>query len=280
MDFVDALRVLGRRWLVVLLGVLVTGGAGFYAITVVPTEYQARAQYVLLLPSGATGVNNPTNPYINLNSGLIFVTALIASDLGTKDVARSLVKGGFESDYSVAQSTSGGPSLDVVVNGTDPDDVLATRNELLGRFDEELDSLQDVVGIPDRQLIFSRTNAVDPVAEVVPGAKKKALVLIAAVGMIVTLIMAFSMDGLLRRRRARKLALKETAAGEPEPPEDGPTKTESTRSEPARAERAGTETDVITNQAAKPEPGRNGAVKSETLSARKLRRSKSVSRTS
>ncbi|PUA82344.1 hypothetical protein [Nocardioides currus] len=219
MDFVDVLRVLGRRWLIVLLGVLVTGAAGFYAITVVPTQYQARAQYVLLLPSGATGLTNPTNPYINLNSGLIFATSLIASDLGTKDVARTLVEDGFDSDYSIAQSTSGGPSLDVVVNGSDPDDVLATRNELLARFDEELDTLQDIPGIPDRQLIFSRTNAVDPVAEVVPGAKKKALVLIAAVGMVVTLVLAFSMDGLLRRRTARKQALKQPAAsGAPEPP--------------------------------------------------------------
>lgn len=270
MDFVDALRVLGRRWLVVVLGVVLTGAAGFYAIGVVATQYQARAQYVLLLPAGATGVNNPTNPYINLNSGLIFATTLIASDLETKDVARNLVEAGFESDFSIAQGTSGGPVLDVVVEGPDREDVLATRDELLVRFDEKLDSLQDIPGIPDQQLIFSRTNAVDPVAEVVPGAKKKALVLIAAVGMISTLVLAFVIDGLLRRRTARKLALRESASGAPEPPEDAPTG--NTRTETTRPERTST-------GPAGAEREHKDETPESALTGRKLRRARSVSRT-
>jgi len=210
MDFLDALRVLVRRWIVVLLGLLLTAGAGFYAITVVPTEYQARAQYVLLLPSSSTGSNNPTNPYTNLNAGLIFAASLIASDLSTKTVARELVDEGFESDFSIALGTSGGPALDVIVTGADRDDVLETRDELLRRFDDELGSLQRIPGIPQSQLIFSRTNAVDPVAEVVPGAKRKALLLIAAIGLVLTLIVAFTVDGLARRRSRRKA---ETPAG-------------------------------------------------------------------
>lgn len=222
MDFVDVLRVLGRRWLIVLLGLVLTGAAGFYAIATVLTQYQAKAQYVMLLPSSANGVSDPVNPYINLNGGLIFASTLIVSDMGTKEVARSMVKNGFESDYSVATGTSGGPVLDVMVEGTDPVDVLETRNELLRRFDEELDSLQDISGVPDRQLIFSRTNAVDPVAEVVPGAKKKALLLITAVGGVLTLIMVFVLDGLLLRRKARKLARKEAAAAEEKTPADPP----------------------------------------------------------
>ncbi|WP_158647892.1 hypothetical protein [Nocardioides houyundeii] len=203
MDFVDALRVLGRRWIVVCLGLLLTAGAGFYAITVVATEYQARAQYVLLLPSSSTGSNNPTNPYTNLNTGLIFAASLIASDLSTKTVARELVEEDFKSEFSIALGTSGGPALDVIVKGTDRDDVLETRDELLRRFDDELGSLQRIPGIPQSQLIFSRTNAVDPVAEAVPGAKRKALMLIAAIGLVLTLIAAFTIDGLSRRRSRR-----------------------------------------------------------------------------
>ena len=251
MDFVDALRVLGRRWQVVLIGLLLTGGAGAYAITAVPTQYQARAQYVMLLPSGANGAQNPTNPYINLNSGLIFASTLIASDMGTKDVVRSLVKSGFESDFSVAQGTTGGPVLDVIVDGTDRVDVLETRDELLRRFDEKLNELQDISGIPSRQLIFSRTNAVDPLAEVVPGAKKKALVLIAAVGLIVTLIMTFTVDGILRRRTARKLAGTPTAPGAPEPPENDSAKNDPSKNQP-------TKTGPAKNQPSKNQPSKTG----------------------
>ena len=122
----------------------------------------------------------------------------------TKSQQRSMVDEGFKSDYSLEQGVSGGPLLDVVVVGTDPADVIETRDELLRRFDERLSSLQDFSGIPSNQLIDSFTNAVDPVAEVVPGAKKKALILVAPVGAITTLVLAFVIDGWRRRARARK----------------------------------------------------------------------------
>lgn len=204
MDFLDALRVLRRRWAVLLVGVLLTVGAGAWSIVSVPTQYQAGAQYLLLLPAGSTGSQSPTNPYINMPGGLVFAATLIGSDMSTAAEARSLVEDGFESEYSVKQGPSGGPLLEVLVEGTDGRDVLETRDELLERFDRQLDSLQDITGIPSNQLIFSRTNAVDPIAEVVPGAKKKALVLVAVLGVVVTLVLAFLIDGLLRRRSRSK----------------------------------------------------------------------------
>lgn len=203
MDFVDALRVLVRRWIVVLLGALVTAGIGFYAIQVVETEYQARAQYLLLLPSGSTGEERG-NPLVNLNGGLVFTASLIAADATSNTVARALVEEGFESDYSIAAGTSGGPVLDVMVTGTDETDVLATRDELLRRFDEKLDTLQDLPGVPRGQLIFSRTNAVDPVADVVPGAKRRALIIIGGLGMVLTLVVAFGLDRFRRRSDLEK----------------------------------------------------------------------------
>lgn len=204
MDFVESLRALLRSWLVVVIGMLCTGGAAAYIITQVPTEYQAAAQYVLVQPPGSTGTKSPTNPYLNISGGQGFVATLIASDMKTKSQQRSMVDEGFRSDYSLEQGVSGGPLLDVVVVGTDPADVIETRDELLRRFDERLSSLQDFSGIPSNQLIDSFTNAVDPVAEVVPGAKKKALILVAPVGAITTLVLAFVIDGWRRRARARK----------------------------------------------------------------------------
>lgn len=198
-DFVDALRVLARRWIVVLVGAVLTAGMGFYAIQVVETEYQARAQYLLLLPSGATGETRG-NPLVNLNGGLVFAASLIAADVSSVTVARELADDGFTSEYSIAAGTSGGPVLDLMVTGTDADDVLSTRDELLRRFDEKLGSLQDLPGVPKSQLIFSRTNAVDPVAEAVPGAKRQALIIIAGVGMVLTLAAAFTLDRVRRRR--------------------------------------------------------------------------------
>lgn len=217
MDFFDSVRVLLRRWYVVLLGLLLLGGAAYYAIAVVPTNYQARAQYVLLLPAGSPGPG-AINPYLNLNGGLTFAASLIASDIGTKAAIEELADAGFTSTYTIGLSTGAGPVLEVSASGTDPDDVLATRDAVLTRFDQELDELQAIPGIPSRQRIFSRTNAVDPVAEAVPGAKKKALLLIVALGGTLTLIAAFTVDGLLRRRsRTARTSAETQPAPEPEP---------------------------------------------------------------
>lgn len=210
MDFVDALKVLRRQWVVLLLGALATAGAGLYAVQVVATEYQARAQYLLLLPSdsgnGTDGQRVRGNPLVNLNGGLVFTASLIAADLSSEVVAQSLADGGFTSDYAIATGTSGGPVLDVMVTGTNETDVLETRDELLRRFDEKLGQLQELPGVPRNQLIFSSTNAVDPEAVAVPGAKRRALVLIAGVGLVVTLVVAFTVDGWSRRRRLRRAA--------------------------------------------------------------------------
>ena len=44
MYFQDAIKVLVRRWYIVLAGALVTIGVAVGALFLVPTEYQARAR--------------------------------------------------------------------------------------------------------------------------------------------------------------------------------------------------------------------------------------------
>lgn len=199
MDFLDALRVLKRRYLVVILGAAVTSAAGLFILKGVDTEYQAQAQYVVLLPAESGGEGRGAiNPYLNLNGGLIFAASLIASDMSTAESERSLVEDGFESDYSVAMDAGGRPLIQVLVDGTDPDDVLETRDELLRRFDTKLRLLQELPEVPAEQLMFSTTNAVDPAPEPVPGSKTRALLLVAILGVVTTLVIAFLMDGLIR----------------------------------------------------------------------------------
>lgn len=200
MDFLDVLRVLRRQWIVLLLGVILTGTGVVYALGT-KTQYQASAEYLVLLPPAATGQRNPTNPYINLPQGLGFAASLIASEINTHEVAESLEDRGFTSDYTVALGPADGPALHLNVTGTDPTNVVKTRDEIIRLLDARLNAMQDIPGIPDSQLMYSQTKAADSEAVAVPGAKIKALVLVAAVGGVFTLLLALIMDGL---RRARK----------------------------------------------------------------------------
>lgn len=212
MDFVDAVRVLLRRWRVLLVGAIAVCAMAGAAILAVPTNYQATGQLVLLLPPQATGTATPTNPYLNLAPGLTITASLIASTVSSKDVARTLEAGGFESDYSIGLDPGAGPVLVISTEDTDPVMAVRTRDEVISRLQDELARIQVAVGAPQRQLISARTNGVADIAEPLPGSKIRALAVIGAVGVVITLLVAFLRD---RRRSPRSAPAPATG---PEPP--------------------------------------------------------------
>ena len=101
MDFIDALRVLGRRWRVLAVGIALTMATGLAAVFFVPTNYEASGQLVLLLGPRSISSRNATNPYLNLEPGLTVTASLIASTLTTKDAQRSVEEAGYTSEYTV-----------------------------------------------------------------------------------------------------------------------------------------------------------------------------------
>jgi hypothetical protein len=214
MDFLDALRVLVRRWYLVLAGLLLMSAASGAAIILVPTGYQASGQYLLMLLPESTGEKNPTNPLLNVQPGLTVTASLIAGNLTTKDAERSMARDGFDSDYAIGLSPDVGPLLVITADDTDPDQAVATRDELLRRLDAELASIQVKFDIPPAQFIYADTNAVSESAEAVPGRKIKALAVIAAVGTLLTLVTTFGLDRLLVARRRKKSG----DAGDPSAP--------------------------------------------------------------
>ena len=59
MYFSDALKVVLRRWRIVVVGFVLMVGAGLFAINVVPTGHQASGQVLLLPPVEPTPVGAP-----------------------------------------------------------------------------------------------------------------------------------------------------------------------------------------------------------------------------
>jgi len=203
-DFVDALKVLARRWYVVFGGLVLLAFASMGAILYVPTNYQASAQYLLLLPSDSTGIATPTNPLINLPSGLSVVATLIAGDMMTKEQMRDMVDSGFQSSYAIALTPGSGPLLDITSDDTDAAEAVRTRDELIRRLDDDLRRIQDEAGAPKNQTITASTYAVGRVAEAVPGAKIKALAGIEALGLTLTLVITFTIDRMVLAGKAKR----------------------------------------------------------------------------
>jgi hypothetical protein len=180
----------------VVTGFLLMAVAAFAAMSWVPTTYQASGQVLLLLPSEATGAKTPTNPYLNLQDGLTMTASLVAGTLTTKDTQRELGGGGFTSEYAVALNPGGGPLLLITTKDTDPDEAMATRDALITRVAGELQRMQRSVDVPRSQWMHTSTNALGERAEALPGSKMRALMVILAAGVTVTLVGAFVLDRL------------------------------------------------------------------------------------
>lgn len=224
MYVVDVLRVLIRRWYVLIVGILVMAGAGFVVIDKVPTNYQASATLVFLLPAD-TPTTAPMNPYLNFQSGQGIAASLVGSMLSTNETQRDMVKSGFRSEYAVAQPPeSNAPQLSITAQDSDPQMVVATVREVIRRIGERLADMQTAAGAPRAQLIKATPFNVTNVAEPLHGDKIRALAVVGGLVGLLTLMAAFFTDRVLRGR-GRKGAVsrsdeKEDAVGTTN---DGPT---------------------------------------------------------
>lgn len=198
--FSDAVKVLFRRWYVLLIGAMIMAGAGLAAIKVVPTNYQASGQVLLLPPSQPAPEGSPVNPYLALPSGLTFTASLIAGSVSTLDVQHAMDAAGYSSPYSVSVVPGSGPLLVISTEDTDPAAALATRDELISRIEAELLRIQEQEDVADSQVIVPRQFGVSDQAEVLAGSKVRALAIIAALGIVLTALVAFSVDRAAMRR--------------------------------------------------------------------------------
>jgi hypothetical protein len=196
MYLTDALGALLRHWYVVLLGVVVLAVGGWLTTRDVPTEYMSSGQLVLLLPPTSTGAETPTNPYLNAPAGLTTLASLISTEESTLDSARELAADGYGAKYSVSVLPGAGPVIAITAKGLDPDEVVATRDEVMRRLAVDLLAMQKESEYPENQLVYSRPSG-DVGAEVLAGSRGRALIGLGVASGMATLLLV----GLLERLR-------------------------------------------------------------------------------
>lgn len=199
MDFIDAIKLLARQWVVLLIGILLTSGVALTAIRAVPPQYQASGQLLLLLKPEATGEGTPTNPYLNLDGSLTTMAALIASTISTEAAQEELAESGFDAEVSVVVQPGAGPVITVTTADTSAGVALDTRDEVITRMQEDLMTLQDDADAPERQRIESRTIATPETVARLSGSKLRVFAGLVAVGGLLTLVVATLRD---RRQQA------------------------------------------------------------------------------
>lgn len=194
MTLLESLRVIAKRWYLVLAGVLALVGASLAIFILVPTNYQASAQVLFVLPSEATGTETPTNPFLNQPQALTTTAALTASVVASDDVRDEFEAAGFSEDYSVAVAPGSGPLLLVTVEDTNGSRAVRTVTELIARVDRELESSQQEVSAPPSQFITTRKIVASQTPQVLAGSKIRAIAAAAAVIVVITVLATFGLE--------------------------------------------------------------------------------------
>src|SRR5690606_17825786 len=150
MDLGSALRVLLRRWLIILIGIVLTLGAGAYLYKTAEPQYQASGSMLMLLPNNARGPENVGSPFLYLPNGLSVLARLVTGASSSREFRQEMAAQGLNSTFQVGVDTQT-PIMTITVEGPDPDNVIRTRDWLIGALNDELLRVQQEEGTPPLQ---------------------------------------------------------------------------------------------------------------------------------
>ncbi len=202
MDFWELLKVLARRWYVVVPVVLVSLVAAVLTSGRVDPTYQASGAVVLMAPSDRT--LSSSNAFLALG----LATAAEALAIASQDErTRTLVKeAGGAPTYSVA-STRRSPILMIRAEGETPEQAVDTVGLLVNVVTRQLTERQDAVVAPRSSRInLQKLNSELVAAPVYKGAQRVKILVIGG-GLALAALAALLLEGLavMRRRKSEVL---------------------------------------------------------------------------
>jgi len=200
----DVMMVIARRWYVVLAGLLVTAVAAAGAFAAAPVTYHANSSLLLLTKSTVSGVKTPSNPFLGFGTALAATGQVLGQIVESAPVQDKLLRRGATGAYRVVFASSGeAPLLEVEVTAPTADEAVRTLAVVDEETAAQLVTIQAEAGAPKGSEITLRTVTEDSVATLDRGDKVRALAAAGALGLFLSLILVFALEGVARGRTAR-----------------------------------------------------------------------------
>jgi capsular polysaccharide biosynthesis protein len=235
---VNSARILLKRWVWVLLALVVAMAAGVGTFTLVTPMQESKAQ-VLLLPSNTEpGVDGPTNPFLSLGGSVAIVASVVQVAVTDQTSAQKLYDGGARAKYKVEPNLAenAGPVLLVTVDDKSAAMSESTMAAVVQAIKDQLLSIQNDRNVSKTLLITAVVLTQSP--HPLPVRKTQTqLTILAAAGVLVILLVVLLL--IERRRIRRSVRPAATATSDVAEAVSAPrTRTASSRSpSPARAAR-------------------------------------------
>jgi capsular polysaccharide biosynthesis protein len=208
MDLGSAVRLLVRRWLVLIIGLVLTLGAAAYLYTHATPRYQATARMLLLLPGDARVADSEDSPFLYLPNGLQVLAKIVATAPNSRAFHNTMTAAGLTSQYELGIDPAS-PTITISVEGSDAENVIATRDRVIQGVQDELLTVQRDENTPRRQLAHTRVYAIEDTPHLVQGDRTRGTLAALGIGGLITLLAAFLVDRAIQLRRERRLRPKD-----------------------------------------------------------------------
>jgi len=203
MEFWTSVKVILRRWYVVVPCLIVTVAMGVYLVGQAKPSYKATGSVLLstngqaprpaTTPSTLAGVN----PYANMDqSQLAF---LVSQAAGSSTLQDAMTAAGSTASYSVV-AIPGEPAMTVSTMAATPAEATSSYHKLVRLLNTQLQRRQLALGAPANALVGVQDWTTPSKALPQNAAKVKALIVVVVVGLLLTLALTFLVDAVMTNR--------------------------------------------------------------------------------
>ena len=207
MDLFTTIRILLRRWYVVLPALLLTAGGAAFTMKTVSPSYEATGAVVLLGPAtaGAPVAGEPTpppvNPYLEFGGALETTGEILSRSLMSESTVERLAKQGATATYEVGTGSEGGsPIVNVIATGPDETAAKRTVSIVIAEVRNELERRQEAAGAPASQFIRVEDVTVPTNAARMAGSTLRAVAAVMALGLALSFGLGFMAEAIAVRR--------------------------------------------------------------------------------
>ena len=226
-DFVSSLSVLGRRWKVVVVGLILTFGLAAMAMVAIPATYKATGSQILLASSstdgaattdatGTDGKPKTINPYLAFGGSIKATAEILAKVMNSDATAEQVLATGATGKYVADLAPGDAPIITITATGKTPDEALFTQQQATAVTEATLEATQRRAGAKTDLL---QVNAVvtPSVATKESSSRIRALIGILVLGIAATVLVTFMIESVAQHRAARRAARPVTNEGEVRP---------------------------------------------------------------
>lgn len=206
MDLGEILRVMRKRWYVMVPIMVLTAALTGVAYLAVPTTYESTSTISLLSAEQTSVIDKTgnTNPYLTFDSSLVATADFLCRSMSSKETRSELKDQGVTEEFTAALADNAqGPFVTITVVGNDSAKVMSSARILTEFAGRRLRQIQADSGV--REVDMVRTTTIVPPQEPEAKVKDKLTIVIgiAGAGTAGAFIATFVLEGLaLSRRKA------------------------------------------------------------------------------